>query len=81
MSALTSLSPDLSKIGTRTGMIFTILAFCTLTGAPIGGALIDAMGGGFLGLQIWGGVCMAAGAVVLVAARVKGAGWVLRRRM
>jgi sugar phosphate permease len=38
ISALASLTTDLSKMGTRMGMIFTILAFCTLTGAPIAGA-------------------------------------------
>ncbi len=69
MSALASLTTDLSKMGTRLGMVFTILAFCTLTGAPIAGALIDAEGGSFLAMQLFGGTTMLLGTVILIAAR------------
>jgi len=81
LSALSSLTTDLSKMGTRIGMILPILAFCTLTGAPIAGALIDAEGGSFLAMQLFGGTTMLLGTGILVAARAAKTGWVLVKRM
>jgi MFS family permease len=81
MTALASLTTDLSKMGSRLGMIFTILAFCTLTGAPIAGALIDAVGGSFLAVQLFGGTTMLLGTAILIAARVVKSEWVLMKKM
>lgn len=81
LSSLSSLTTDLSKMGTRMGMVLTILAFSTLTGAPIAGALIDRAGGRFLGMQIFGGTVMLVGLAILVCARAAQTGWLLRRRM
>jgi hypothetical protein len=81
MTALASLTTDLSKMGTRLGMVFTILAFCTLTGAPIAGALIDAEGGKFLAMQLFGGTTMLVGTLILFAARWAKSGWVLMKKM
>ena len=62
-------------------MIFTILAVCTLTGAPIAGALIDAEGGSFLAVQLFGGTSMLLGTGILIAARAAKTGWVFMKRM
>lgn len=75
LSALSSLTEDLSKMGTRVGMVLSIVAFCTLTGAPIAGAILDRDHGSFLGVQIFGGTLMLAGTAILVLARVMKTGW------
>lgn len=68
-------------MGSRVGIILTILAFCTLTGAPIAGALIDAEGGSFLAVQLFGGTSMLLGTAILIAARAAKSGWVLMKKM
>ncbi|KAM5376171.1 hypothetical protein ACJA88_007282 [Fusarium oxysporum] len=54
-SCCASLTPDLSKAGTRIGMIFSIISFAALTGSPLAGKLMQATGGSYLAAQIWGG--------------------------
>ncbi|KAK0649262.1 major facilitator superfamily domain-containing protein [Cercophora newfieldiana] len=44
--ACASLTADLKSIGARTGMCFAVVSFATLTGAPIGGALVQLNKGG-----------------------------------
>jgi hypothetical protein len=68
-------------MGSRVGMILTILAFCTLTGAPIAGALIDAEGGSFLAVQVFGGTSMLLGTVILIMARAAKSGWVVMKKI
>jgi len=70
-TALSQLTSDLSKMETRIGMVFTILSFATLTGMPIGGALIDPSPGGssYLGLELFSATAMLAGAAFLLLAR------------
>ncbi|KAK0387505.1 hypothetical protein NLU13_5818 [Sarocladium strictum] len=63
----TSLCKDMSKVGTRMGMIFTICAIPSLTGAPLAGRIVQAMDGDYLGAQIWGGLSMVVGATLLGA--------------
>jgi len=47
-AALTSLNSDLSKQGTRMGMVFGILSFGALIGTPVAGALIIRSGGSYV---------------------------------
>ncbi|KAI0002622.1 major facilitator superfamily domain-containing protein [Xylariaceae sp. FL0662B] len=68
MAGLPSLTTDLSKMGTRTGMILSIASVATLTGPPVAGALIDAGGGRYTYLQIWGGCSMIVSACFLIGA-------------
>ncbi len=68
MAGLPSLTSDLSKIGTRSGMVLSIGSIAALTGAPVAGALIQAGGGRFLYMQIWGGCSMLLGACFMAAA-------------
>ena len=69
-STLSSLTTDMSKMGTRIGMNFTIVSVACLTGPPIAGALIQADEGEFLYAQIFGGATMFAGTATLALARL-----------
>ena len=69
-STLSSLTTDLTKMGVRVGMCFTIVSIACLCGPPIAGALIQANGGNFLHAQIFGGTTMMAGTTILCVARV-----------
>lgn len=66
---------EIEKIGTRTGVAFLVTALGALTGSPIGGALVSAQGGSFLGLQLFCGISMLCSAVTFVAARHAQVGW------
>lgn len=78
-AALSFLTTDLRKTGVRMGMVFTIVSFASLTGPPIGGAIIDATGG-YAGAQAFAGSSIAVGAVLvtlskMVRMRKTGMGW------
>ncbi|KAI1772552.1 MFS general substrate transporter [Hypoxylon cercidicola] len=75
MTGLPTLTRDLSKVGTRSGMIMTIGSFACLTGPPIAGALIDAAGGRYLYMQIW------AGCIMLLSAGFVTASWLARQKL
>lgn len=76
--SLAALTDDLSQLGTRMGMVFSIVAFASLTGSPIGGAIVQASGGGYLPAQMWAASSMLLGVGALVAARMSRTGWVLK---
>lgn len=69
-SSLAGLTSDISKNGTRIGMVFTIVSAACLTGPPLAGRLIQAAGGSYIGAQTWGGSCLVLGGLILVAAKV-----------
>ncbi|KAI0096702.1 MFS monocarboxylate transporter [Nemania sp. FL0031] len=77
--ALAALTADLSQLGTRMGMVFSIVAFATLTGSPIADAIVQASGGSYLGAQLWAASSMLLGAMALVVARVIKVGWTLEK--
>ncbi|KAI1097254.1 MFS general substrate transporter [Jackrogersella minutella] len=60
---------DLREIGTRTGIAFFFAALGALTGSPIGGAIVSAQAGKFLGLQLFCGIVMTMSMVWFVCAR------------
>lgn len=68
-AGLASLTTDLSKQGTRIGMVFMIVGFGMLTGPPIEGALIRAMSGRYLGAQVFAGSCIMLGTGFVAVAR------------
>lgn len=76
--AVASVTDDLSQLGTRMGMVLSVVAFAALTGSPVAGAIINAQDGNYLGAQIWAGVSMFLGAVFLAIARFSSTGLVLR---
>jgi MFS family permease len=78
--SLAALTTDLSNLGTRMGMVFSVVAFACLTGSPIAGAIIERNQGQYLGAQTWAGTSMLLGAAALSVARVSRTGWKLQRK-
>lgn len=68
-SALAALTTDLRKQGTRIGMVFTVVSFSVLTGPPIEGALVSALGGQYLAAQLFAGASLLMGMILLGATR------------
>ena len=65
-----SLTKDMSKIGTRVGMILTMISLGPLTGPSVAGALISRAGGRYLTAQVWAGSALLLGAAALIGARL-----------
>ncbi|KXJ90104.1 major facilitator superfamily domain-containing protein [Microdochium bolleyi] len=69
-----NMTADTTKMGARTGMAFAVVSVATLTGPPLGGALVQARegkgegagAGGYLYAQIFGGSVLVVGAGLLV---------------
>ncbi|THX23029.1 MFS transporter, MCP family, solute carrier family 16, member 10 [Aureobasidium pullulans] len=72
------MTKDISKVGTRMGMVFTFLSFASLVGPPIGGALVSAGGHTYIYAQAWAGASAAVGTALVVASRVYAFGWKLK---
>ncbi|KAI0154706.1 monocarboxylate permease-like protein [Xylariaceae sp. FL1272] len=60
---------DLREIGTRSGVSLLVGSLGALTGAPIGGAILSAQGGKYTGLQLFTGISILVGSVLLILAR------------
>lgn len=63
-AAFATITPDLSRLGTRLGMSWSVSSIASLIGAPIAGSLLRRDGDGrtnFLGVQLWSGVCLMVG--------------------
>ncbi|KAI1653476.1 riboflavin transporter MCH5 [Daldinia decipiens] len=60
---------DIREIGIRTGMAFFAAAVGALIGSPIGGAIVSANGGKYLGLQLFCGIVMTISMLWFIAAR------------
>jgi MFS family permease len=78
LGSLASLTKDVTKMGTRIGMVHTIVAFATLAGPPTAGAIIDSAGGSYRGAQIWAGTLILVAAGFFVGARTAVVGGALR---
>ncbi|CAH0019190.1 unnamed protein product [Clonostachys rhizophaga] len=72
---------DIRQIGTRVGTAFAIQSFGGLVGSPIGGAIVSAQGGGYLGLQLFCGCSMLLGSAFFILSRVSQAGWGLKAKV
>jgi MFS family permease len=66
-AALSTLTDDPRKQGTRMGMGFFFAGIGALVGSPLGGALISANGGNYIYAQMWAGSAIFAGFVVILA--------------
>ncbi|KAL6721515.1 hypothetical protein ACLMJK_000619 [Lecanora helva] len=66
---------DQGKAGARIAVVFLGMGVATLTGAPVGGALVGQMHGEYLGAQLFAGVSVLIGFGFLVAARWRREGW------
>lgn len=80
-ASLPSLTSDLSKVGVRIGMVFSIVSIASLTGPPIAGALIDTDGGQYLGAQLFGGSSMILGTTLIITAKYFKSGTNFAKRM
>ncbi|KAF2103579.1 MFS transporter, MCP family, solute carrier family 16, member 10 [Rhizodiscina lignyota] len=73
-----SLCNDLSRVGTRLGMLFSCMSFAALTGPPIGGAIIGSLGSGregYIAAVCWAGSAALLGVVLIYVGRVWVFGW------
>lgn len=73
------LTQDKKFIGTRIGMAFTVMSVGLLLGAPVSGALLRMSG--YWVSWAWSGVCLAAGAGMMVMSRGMTGGWKLTDRI
>lgn len=71
MTALIAQVSDIRQIGIRTGTGMAVMSFGALTGSPIAGAIVQSQGGGYLGLQLFCGLCMLISVVIFVVARAR----------
>lgn len=76
--SLASLTKDPRKMGTRFGMVCTVVAFASLAGPPTAGAIIDKSGGRYLYAQAWAGSVIVLAAMVFVVSRLAVTGWKFR---
>lgn len=67
--ALIAQISEIRQIGVRRGTLYTFVSVAVMVGSPIGEALIKQDNGSFVHLQIYAGIMMMAGSVVLVASR------------
>ncbi|KAI0409288.1 monocarboxylate permease-like protein [Xylaria palmicola] len=67
--ALIAQISDIREIGARSGVLLFMSSLGALTGPPIGGAIVNAQHGNFLGLKLFNGITMLAGAIALILAR------------
>lgn len=81
LGSLASLTNDATKMGTRIGMVHTLVAFATLAGPPTAGAIIDRSNGIYTYAQIWAGVLILVAAGLFIGARTAAVGWVVRVRI
>ncbi|CAJ2500853.1 Uu.00g037060.m01.CDS01 [Anthostomella pinea] len=64
--ASSSLVNDISKMGSWVGMAYALVGLGTLAGSPALGAIIDASGGKYLWGQVWAGVVVIVGALLIL---------------
>ena len=76
--SLASLTKDPRKMGTRFGMVCTIVAFASLAGPPTAGAIIDKSGGRYLWAQVWAGLVIVLASLVIAGTRCAVTGFKLR---
>ncbi|KAL5119263.1 hypothetical protein ACEQ8H_002750 [Pleosporales sp. CAS-2024a] len=68
-TTLTQLSTDMSQVGARVGMVFTLASIACLIGPPVAGRLIDLAGGTYLYAQLFAGVAVSIGFLFLSLSR------------
>jgi MFS family permease len=69
---------DVHKVGTRTGMVFTVVSFFCLTAPAIEGVLIQIDGNKYTGAQAFAGTSVALAVGFLVLVRWTKVGWKLQ---
>lgn len=62
---------DIAQIGTRVGMLYSVLAFPSLASGPAAGALLRAAHGSYVGMIVFSGATILVGSVFYVWARLR----------
>lgn len=75
------ITKDMSKLGVRNGTSFAVISLSALLGTPIGGALLNATGGKFYGVQIFAGASLAMGTALIFATRTALVGTKLKAKV
>lgn len=65
------ISPDIRKLGVRTGSLYAVSATGVLIGSPIAGVIASGKGNGFLGLTLFSGILLIVGTLFVVFSRLK----------
>lgn len=78
---LGQISPDVTKIGVRQGVLFTCISIASLTGSPIAGAILSRQNGTYWGLQVFSGAMMVASVFFFIAARAVLAGLSIAKKV
>lgn len=78
-ASASSFTSDMSKVGSRLSLAFVVVGISSLTGPVLVGALISSHS--YLPVQLFAGVAMTAGSIVLAFARIAQTGLHLRRRV
>lgn len=73
-ASMGEVTSDMSKLGVRIGMVFTVVSFACLTGPPIGGNLVTLNHNDFLYAQIFAGTSMLLGGILVAFAKIKQVG-------
>jgi hypothetical protein len=71
------MTADMTRFGSRTGLVFAVMAFGALVGTPVTGALMESQNGSYDGARTWSGVCSIAGSGLLLCSRMVRARWSL----
>jgi predicted MFS family arabinose efflux permease len=80
-AAMTTLTKDMNKVGTRNGQGLAIVGLASFIGPPIAGALIQSHGGEYLSAQMFAGTAVLLGSCVLVIGRCSITGFTLKVRV
>jgi predicted MFS family arabinose efflux permease len=80
-AVLTSLTKDMSRVGTRNGMGLAVAGLGTLIGPPIAGALVQSYGGRYLIAQMFAGSAVMLGSICLVVGRISITGTKMKMRV
>ena len=81
-AALSSLTTDMNKMGTRMGMVSSIISLGALTGSPIAGVLIERDGGGgYLYARMFAASALLAASLTLLGSRTASIGWKLKGKI
>lgn len=80
-AVMTTLTKDMSKVGTRNGQGLAIVGLGTFIGPPIAGALIQNYGGGYLSAQLFAATAVLLGSCILVLGRLSITGLRLKVRV
>jgi hypothetical protein len=70
-ASIKKISPDIRKLGVRTGSLYAICATGVLIGSPIAGVIASGKGNGFLGLTLFSGILLTVGTFFVLFSRLK----------